>query len=162
MDYQRFQHPALHPGKSAKIYLNNQELGFIGALHPAITQEFELKQATFVFEIKMQAIASKENVKFTKISKYPSVKRDISILIDEGIGLAELDKCIKNAASENLHNLELFDVYQGEGIDSKKKSLALGLTFQGSSSTLTEEEVENAISEVLVALHSKFGATLRE
>ena len=119
VDYQRFQHPALHPGKSAKIYLNNQELGFIGALHPAITQEFELKQATFVFEIDMHAIASKEKVKFTKISKYPSVKRDISILVDEGIELAELDKCIKKTASENLHNLELFDVYQGEGIDSK-------------------------------------------
>jgi phenylalanyl-tRNA synthetase beta chain len=97
-----------------------------------------------------------------KISKYPSIRRDISIIITEDIQVADVMKCVKNAASDLVNNLELFDVYRGEGIDSGKKSLALGLTFQKSSSTLTDEEADIAVGNVLQALYKQFGAILRE
>lgn len=162
VEYHSIQHPGLHPGQSSDITLNNQVVGAIGALNPGLARDLGIKQSAFVFEINLELISSKLPVKFTKISKYPAVNRDIALLVNKDISLAEVEFCVKNATSEDLINLELFDVYQGEGIDSKKKSLALGLTFQRSSSTLTEEEVESAMSGVLAALHSKYGATLRE
>ena len=84
------------------------------------------------------------------------------MLIDKDISLSEVQKCIREVADSLLSNLELFDLYQGEGIDLGKKSLALGLTFQASSSTLTEEEVGSVIDRIVNTLHSEFGATLRD
>ncbi len=98
----------------------------------------------------------------TKLSKFPSTRRDISIAVNREVLVEEIIKNIKSTAFGLLNNLELFDVYQGEGIDIGKKSLALGLTFQGSSSTLTDEEAEAMLDKILTALHSEFGATLRE
>lgn len=100
--------------------------------------------------------------KFKKISKFPAVKRDLAIVLDEGIPAARVLECIRSGAPEYLINLQLFDVYQGEGIDLGKKSLALGLTFQGSSSTLTEADIEAVMGDILARLGQEIGATLRE
>ncbi len=156
------QHNALHPGQSAEIFIGNQAIGIIGALHPLMLKEFDLVQAAYVFELNLSSICVKTPVKFTKISKFPTVKRDISLLVDLNIPVHDITNCIETEASALLDNLELFDLYQGEGIDIEKKSLALGLTFQTSSSTLTEEEVETVMERILTALNSEFGATLRK
>jgi phenylalanyl-tRNA synthetase beta chain len=162
LDYRSNQHPALHPGQSAEIFIENQSIGLIGALHPALIKELDLNQHVFVFELKLSEINVKKPLKFTKISKFPTVKRDISLLVDRLIPVQDIINLIKSEASELLTNLELFDLYQGEGIDIEKKSLALGLTFQTSSSTLTEEEIETVMDRILIALKSEFGATLRK
>jgi len=162
LNYRPIQHPALHPGQSTEIFIENQSIGLMGALHPKILKEFDLKQATYVFELELSRISAKKPVKFTKISKFPIIKRDISLLIDRDIPVNRVMNCIESEASGLLRNLELFDLYEGEGIDIEKKSLALGLTFQGSSSTLRDEEVESVIARILTALYSEFGATLRE
>ncbi|NIQ08436.1 MAG: hypothetical protein GWO08_09580 [Gammaproteobacteria bacterium] len=100
--------------------------------------------------------------KFKKISKFPAVKRDLAIVLDEDIPAARVLGCIRSGAPEYLINLQLFDVYQGEGIDLGKKSLALGLTFQGSSSTLREADIEAVMGDILARLGQEIGATLRE
>ena len=96
------------------------------------------------------------------ISKFPSVRRDISIVVDQRITAAEVLGASRQAAGEHLRDLQLFDEYKGQGIDSDKKSLAIGLIFQGHSNTLTEVEIEDAMSRVLLKLSDDFGVTLRK
>ena len=130
-------------------------------MHPKIAAKLDLKENVYLFDFEAKYLNKKNVVKFQPISKFPSVKRDISIIIDEEIPLSEVTANVRNNATEALSNLELFDVYQGEGIEKKKKSLALGLTFQVTSSTLTDEEVESIMGKVLDGLFNKFGAKLR-
>jgi phenylalanyl-tRNA synthetase beta chain len=131
-------------------------------LHPAVSRQLSISQPAYLFQLNLEQITAETSLKYTKISKYPSIKRDISIVIDDLVTAAELLETIKLSATEALINLELFDVYRGEGIDSGKKSLALGLTFQRSSSTLTDEVADVAISDILQSLHKQYGAILRE
>ena len=162
LEYRDFKHAALHPGQSSQVCLENQVIGCVGTIHPALAEDYGLSDPVMVFELNLSLTSEKSKPKYAKFSKYPSVRRDISILIDKEIPLHEVNQSIKDVAEGLLSNLELFDLYQGEGIDPMKKSLALGLTFQASSSTLTEEEVERNLSQVLDTLYKKFGATLRD
>ncbi len=155
-------HPALHPGQSADIILADQCIGYTGALHPAIQMALELPQQAYVFELQVNRISTKITPKYRKLSKFPTVRRDLAIVVKENIPVADIMRCIRKLTPEVLINLELFDVYQGEGIDLGKKSLALGLTFQKSSSTLIEKEIEAIMGEILTRLRKEFDATLRE
>lgn len=161
-EFRPLNHPALHPGQSAGIFFENQYIGLVGALHPALQLSLELVQTTYVFELHVQSISKQITAKYQKLSKFPAVKRDLAIVVGAEITLDQVIKSIKNAAIGTLINLELFDVYQGEGIDLGKKSLAMGLTFQGSSSTLTDEEVVASMGVVLSRLKNELGGTLRE
>ena len=162
LNYQAVTHPALHSGQSAEIIYNNQRIGLIGALHPTPMNKLDLHGPVFLFELEFARIPSKKQLNFMKFSKYPSIRRDISIIIDEKIPVANVLNYVKLASIRLSFNLELFDVYRGEGIDLGKKSLALGLTFQRSSSTLTVEEADIAVGNILHSLHEQFGAKLRE
>ena len=160
-EYVRIDDSALHPGRSARVILNDQTIGKFGAAHPSILRKLGLPGPVYLFELEYGKISAKKGKKFTKISKFPSIRRDLSLLVDKEITVASVINCVENSASELLQNLELFDVYQGEGIDIKQKSLTLGLTFQGTFSTLKDAEIEDIMARVLDSLHSKFGATLR-
>ena len=162
IEYKITEHSALHPGQSAEIFYKNQMVGLIGALHPGVQLELELPHQAFVFELYIRGISKKIAPRYQKISKFPGINRDIAIVVDEGVSLANIMHCIRKSAPDTLINLELFDVYRGEGIDLGKKSLALGLTFQGSSSTLTDEEVEETMGEILASLKEGLGGVLRE
>ncbi len=162
LEYREINHPALHPGQSAEVCLENQVIGCVGSIHPALAGAYGLPGSVLVFELNLSLISEKPTVKYAKFSKYPSIRRDISIVLDKEIALGSVKKSIREVADSLLSNLELFDLYEGEGIDPMKKSLALGLTFQASSSTLTEEEVERVLSQVLDTLYKTFGATLRD
>ena len=162
VNFSPIHHPALHPGQSAKIIHENQEFGFIGALHPSVQKKLGLTKEAFVFEIELENISKHITAKYQKISKYPSVQRDLSITVAEETSIAEIMDLIGKITPDVLYNLELFDVYRGEAIDLGKKSLALGLTFQRTSSTLTEDEVESAVGSILEGLRKEFGASLRE
>lgn len=151
----------LHPGQAVDVLIDNVKAGYFGQLHPKIAAKLDLKENVYLFDFEVNYLNKKNVVKFQPISKFPSVKRDISIIIDEEIPLSEVTTFIKSNATQALSNLELFDVYQGEGIEKKKKSLALGLTFQVTSSTLRDEEVESIIGNLLDGLFNKFGAKLR-
>ena len=162
VNFTPFEHSALHPGQSSKIIHENQEIGFIGALHPSVQKALGLIKETFVFELEVERISKQITPKFQKLSKYPSVQRDISITVAEETSIAEIIDLIGKTTQDVLYNLELFDVYRGEAIDLGKKSLALGLTFQRTSSTLTDDEVESAVGSILEGLRKEFGALLRE
>ncbi len=161
-EYERTEDAALHPGRSAAIMLDKQRVGRLGAAHPAILEDLGLPAAVYLFELEYQKISAKRALKFRKISKFPSIRRDISIVVDEEISAASLVNCVKSCAPALLQNLELFDLYQGEGIDIKQKSLTLALTFQAASSTLRDERIEEIMGRVLGRLRAEFGATLRE
>ena len=121
-----------------------------------------MNNPVYLFDFEAKNIIRREAPKFQPISRFPSIKRDISILIDEVIPLEEIMSSVKNDATKALFKLELFDVYQGEGIEKEKKSIALGLTFQVTSSTLKDKEVETIMGNVMDGLYNKFGAKLRE
>jgi len=160
--FQVESHPVLHPGQSAAIYRQDRLVGWLGALHPSVEQALGLSQRAYVFEIEAAALSEGRVPKFAPLSRYPSIRRDIALVVDEAISAAEVLDCIRLCGSEYLTNIELFDVYVGEGIDSGRKSLALGLTLQDLSRTLIDSEIEQELNQILSVLNSKLGATLRE
>ncbi len=155
-------HPALHPGQCARIFRDGQPMGWVGRLHPRLERELDLPQALYLFQLELSGLMATEVPKFAELSRFPSIRRDIAVIVKEDVVAAEVLFCAKNAASELLDKVELFDVYTGEGIDSGRKSLALGLTLQDVSRTLTDTDVDNVLSQILAALKNQFGATLRE
>ena len=155
-------HPALHPGQCARIYFEERPVGWLGAIHPTLERELDLHGQTYVFEIEASALCARNVAKFTEISKFPAIRRDLAVVVTHDVNASEVLDCIRSVAPESLLNLKLFDVYQGEHIDSGRKSLALGLTLQAQSRTLTDEEVDAAIETVVTTLSTKLGATLRE
>lgn len=155
-------HPALHPGQAAVIRHHGRLAGRLGALHPGLQQQLGLSQRVYLFEIDQAVLVERRLPAFAPLSKYPSIRRDIAIVLDENMGAQKVKDCIEKAGSRWLKNIELFDVYVGEGIDSGRKSLALGLTLQDLSRTLKDEDVESEISTILTALDRELGATLRE
>tara|TARA_R110002095_G_scaffold2483_1_gene10197 strand:+ start:1419 stop:3791 length:2373 start_codon:yes stop_codon:yes gene_type:complete len=152
----------LHPGQAVDVYVRGKNAGCFGRLHPKICVDLDLPDNVYLFEFNIKRILKQKKTHYKRISKFPSVKRDVSIVIDEKILLEDVLRCARNAGTDLLTNLELFDVYQGEGIEKGKKSLALGLTFQATSSTLKDEEVEAIMEKVVDGLNNNFGAKLRE
>ncbi|MCC6207411.1 MAG: phenylalanine--tRNA ligase subunit beta [Gammaproteobacteria bacterium] len=161
--FEAAMHPALHPGQSARILDSSaREIGWLGALHPETADALGFGQSVFVFELNLDTIESPKDPSFTELSKFPSVRRDLAIIVDECVTAAELDACVRDSAGNLLQGLHLFDIYRGKGVDSGKKSIALGLTLQDFSRTLTDVEVDALIEGVLKQLHIKLRATLRE
>jgi phenylalanyl-tRNA synthetase beta chain len=153
--------PALHPGQSAAIECAGRTIGKVGVLHPLVARGFDLERPVVVFEIELDYLPPKDVVAYSPISKFPSVRRDISIVLDEQIVAQDVLGVIRAAAGDHLRDLQLFDEYRGQGIDSDKKSLTMGLIFQARSSTLMDEEIEETMKRVLLQLHDDFGVTLR-
>lgn len=154
---------ALHPGQSAGIYNSDSEqIGFVGALHPLVEEKLGLSQKVFVFEIALKCFENAAIPHFSTLSKYPSIRRDLAVIVDEAVSMDQLKKVVKDASTALLGNFQLFDVYQGKGIDSGRKSVAFSLTFQDQSRTLEEVDIEQALKPILAALEDNFGATLRE
>jgi phenylalanyl-tRNA synthetase beta chain len=158
------KHPALHPGQSAEILTagSNKPCGYVGALNPDIQAKFGLDSSAIVFEIALATLQVAKLPKFTEISKFPSIRRDLALEFDVKLAARDVLATAKKHAGPLLINLELFDEYRGEGIDSGRKSLALGLTFQDTSRTLNDRDVETAVGQVVQALTQAFGGKLRQ
>jgi phenylalanyl-tRNA synthetase beta chain len=155
-------HPALHPGKSAEIQLNNQSIGYVGALHPKVQQQLNILQTVYLFDLNLENIMAISLPKYETISKFPAIRRDIAIVLAAGIPVEKIVEKILDYAGELLKNVQIFDIYQGKGIDVEKKSIALGLTFQHISRTLVDAEVNDFMQNLLQLLHSEFNVTLRD
>ena len=155
-------HPALHDGQSANIRLGEREVGRIGRLHPRIQRELGLAQAVFLFEIELEAVLEAALPGFTELSRYPEVRRDLAVIVDEGAAVDAVLKCIRDAAGTNLRQLTLFDTYQGKGIEKQRKSLGLGLTFRDQSRTLNDSEINQSVDRVVEILQDQFSAVLRD
>jgi phenylalanyl-tRNA synthetase beta chain len=155
-------HPALHPGRSAKILLNGKSAGWLGELHPGLQQKHDLPFAPMVFELNLDQIVDRLPLIYADFSRQPVVRRDIAVEVDEKItSLAMLDALKKHAPGIVLE-VALFDVYRGKGIDSDKKSVAFSVLLQDTHKTLTDAEAEAAIQRLLKVLQEQFQAKLRE
>jgi phenylalanyl-tRNA synthetase beta chain len=159
--YVAAEHPALHPGQSATVLRNGQKIGWIGQLHPKLQAQLDISTAVYLFQVDVDMITESKLPKFKEVSKFPEVRRDLAFFVDTTVASADLITEARKAAGEHLSNLKLFDVYHSKDVENKGKSLALGLTFQHSSRTLADEEINSAVDRVVSKLESKFKAALR-
>ncbi|XOZ33812.1 phenylalanine--tRNA ligase subunit beta [Halomonadaceae bacterium KBTZ08] len=155
------RHPALHPGQSARIYSGDQPVGWIGTLHPAIQKSLDLNGNVCLYELSLDTVLSGHVPHFQAFSKFPEVRRDLAMLVDEETQWAAVEDVARGAAGELLTGLRVFDVYQGEHVKEGCKSLALSLFWQHPERTLGDEEVQQLMDGVTSALNTRLGAELR-
>ena len=152
---------ALHPGQTARITRKGQEVGFIGALHPTTGTQVGLSVPLFMCEIDLAVLLEGKRPEFTELSRFPEVRRDLAIVVDKTVPASRLMDDVRAISGTCLTDLRLFDVYTGKGIDPKRKSLALGLTFRDQSRTLGDEVVNLAMGQVIDLLEKNYNAELR-
>lgn len=160
-DFIATAHSALHPGRCAAVTRDGKNIGFIGELHPNLQQELGFPTPVYLFELALEAIAEAVIPAYAAPSKYPSIRRDLAFVVGEHVGYQEIQGKIASCAGEILKNVQLFDIYQGQGIPAGQKSIALGLTFQLASRTLIDAEVDQSIEKVINTLKQDFQAVLR-
>jgi len=131
-------------------------------LHPDIQAKTGLENPAILFELRLSALQAAITPKFLEISRYPAIRRDLALVLAEAIPAQDVLGAVRKYAGTLLVNLELFDEYRGEGIDSGRKSLALGLTLQDTSRTLNESDVESVVGRVVAGLKADFDAQLRQ
>lgn len=161
IQYQASHQSALHPGQTADILLNGNKIGVIGALHPQILQELDVKQAVFAFDIDLSALPESVETPARHISRFPEIRRDLAFLVDQTIPAAVIQDTIKGIAGDWLKECFIFDVYQGKGIMPGKKSVAMGMILQHPTRTLVDDEVIVLTDRVVQALKGQLGAELR-
>ena len=159
-DFEAAEHPALQKGQSAKISLNGEQVGWIGALSPAVQKELSLPKC-YLYEVDLNAILAGKIAKYESFSSYQQAQRDIALVVDQATPVAALTQSINELKQTHFVSVSLFDVYSGEHIESGKKSVALSLTYQSLEATLADDEVNTKVDEVLALMKDKFSATLR-
>ena len=154
--------PEMHPGRTADIMVDDQLVGFIGQVHPQTAKEYKIPE-TYVFELNLELLlaAPKIENEYTPISKYPSITRDIALLVDDDVENATIVEAIKQKGGAYLKDIHLFDVYAGSHLPAGKKSLAYTLTYQDDKGTLTEDQVNTAFDKVTAYLQDKVDAEIR-
>jgi phenylalanyl-tRNA synthetase beta chain len=152
----------LRPGRAARIWRNDVAIGWIGELHPRVAKALGLNHTLFLLELEIESSFSSKASQFKGISKFPSVRRDLAVVIDENVPLAVLRENVTVSASGLLSDLRVFDVYRGPGIDFGRKSIALGLILQDSSRTLTDVDADAVVTAVVTRLRDVLSATIRD
>ncbi|TAM45694.1 MAG: phenylalanine--tRNA ligase subunit beta, partial [Burkholderiaceae bacterium] len=159
-------HPALHPGRCARVLVNGVAIGFVGELHPKWRQGYNLAQAPVLFELALDAVLARDVPVFRPVAKYHAVARDIAVIVPEAVTHAALMDAIHAAATGGLlRGATLFDVYRpkqsGGGMNDGEKSLAVRLTLNSDDATLADEQIEAQVQAIVRRLTSEFGARLR-
>lgn len=152
----------LHPGRTADIYYEDHRIGFIGQVHPATAKEYDIAE-TYVAELNLEAVIalSVGEVRYQSVSKYPSVSRDIAMLVKDDVANQDVVDAIQAVAGKYLTQVKIFDVYQGSSIEKGMKSLAYSLTFSNPETTLTDEEIQKAMQKVEKNLQESLKAVIR-
>jgi phenylalanyl-tRNA synthetase beta chain len=153
--------PCLHPGRSARIRRNGVDVGWIGELHPTLVRELDFTYTPVLFELDMGSLAICRP-EFEELSRFPSVRRDLAVVLDEEVPLSALRERVVLAASSLLRAFRVFDVYRGPGVETGRKSVALGLIFQDITRTLTDEDADRAVASVVAELRVSLNAKIRE
>ncbi len=159
-DFEAAEHSALQKGQSAKIMLNGLVVGWIGALAPSVQKELSLPKC-YMYEVDLDCALKGKVSKYKAFSQYQQAQRDIALVLDEATPVADLVCSIQDLKQTHFIDVALFDIYTGENIDSGKKSVALNLTYQSMEATLSDEEVNTKVEEVLTLMQEKFSAVLR-
>ena len=152
----------MHPGRTAAVYLGDVYIGYVGQVHPATANAYDLKE-TYAFEIDFEAIiaAPKEVITQQPIPKFPGVTRDVALLVDETVTHQQIVKTIKENGGKFLKDVHLFDIYQGKGIEDGKKSVAYSMSFLNPEATLVDEDINKAFTKLVSALETECGAAIR-
>ncbi|ADH98894.1 phenylalanine--tRNA ligase subunit beta [Salisediminibacterium selenitireducens] len=152
-----------HPGRTAAVHINGEEAGFIGQLHPAVAKDLSLPDV-YVFELQFDRLmaVSGGTVKYEAIPRFPSVERDIALVVNRDIQAGEIERTIQEAGGSLLKQVNVFDLYEGEHLEAGKKSIAFSLRYLDPAKTLTEEDVQAVHDQVLKAVHDRHEATLRQ
>ena len=163
ISYQRATIKGLHPGRTAAVTLDGQEIGFVGQIHPSLQNALELHE-TYVFELSLKKLFASEtkDISYEKLPRYPSVERDIALVVNQDVPAGEVRNTIMTAGGRLLHDVKIFDVYEGEHVNAGKKSLAFSLLYFDPERTLKEEEVTEAHDRILDAVREQFDAELRQ
>jgi phenylalanyl-tRNA synthetase beta chain len=146
----------LHPGRASRLAEGGQTLGYAGVVHPDVRERLELKDEAVVLELDMERLleSSPERTRFRVLDRYPAVERDLSVLCDEATPAAEIDARVRGAAGQRLRSVSLVDRYTGNQVPPGKVSLTVSLRFQDSQRTLTNEEVQQAMDDVIRELRA--------
>lgn len=156
-------HPTLHPGKSARILIGDKEAGWIGVLHPKLQDELDLTEETMLFELSLSTLVNDKPICYQKISKYPQIRRDLSLLVDVSVQASQIEHAVRQVVDSSwLKAFDVFDVYVGESIPTGKKSVAIALTLQDDRRTLVDSEINAVISAILKKLEDEFTIILRD
>jgi len=164
--FNEFEHISLHPGQVCRVSRKNIEgdevdLGYFGRLHPSIQKLYGLSSNVYVFELDLGIALEAELPAYVRVSRFPSIKRDISVLVDENLAVSKMLAAVSQQVGKVLKQAVVFDVYQGTGVESGYKSVSLSLLLQHEDKTMTDEEAESSFQKALVILQSEFGAEIR-
>ena len=148
----------MHPGKSAVISVNNDIVGIIGRITPEIS-----KEDVYAMEINLDKLLAKKvgKMKYKELSKFPTVRKDLAIIVDKKELAQDMLKTIKSSGGKLLQDAKVFDIYEGKGIPEDKKSIAFSITLGAQDRTLTDEEINGAMEKIIKGLENKNGANLR-
>ena len=160
VDYIRTEREWLHPGQSAEILVDGKSIGYLGRLHPSLENALDLG-ITWVAELDQQAVLQSYVSNFTELSRFPSVRRDIALLISDKIEVRDIQQLIKQTGGELLDSTWLFDVYTGQGVEQGKRSLAFALLWQHPTRTLEDAEIKSGMDNIIQVLEDTYQATLR-
>ena len=161
LDYVADTHPALHPGRSARVSRAGEAIGWIGQVHPRIARLLEIPSSLILFELDWAGLATRAVPREPRVSDYPASRRDLAFEVPESVPVSALQADARAAGGAALKDVIVFDVYRGEGLRNGCRSVALGLIFQDYSRTLVEQEVDGAVQAVIQALHLNWGASIR-
>lgn len=162
-EFKPHKHPALHPGQSAGIWLGKTFCGLLGGLHPALCSALDLEAPVWLFELNLKDALKMPLPEYQGVSKFPSIRRDLAFLMDEGQNVGEIKGVVVEQDKSNwLQAFDVFDIYKGAGIPDGKKSIAFALTLQDIERTLVESEVTSLIDAIIKELRQRFAMTLRE
>jgi len=155
------EYACFHSGQCARIVRDDTTVGHIGALHPAVRRKMGITGNCYLFEVELAPLQERRLPAASALSKFPEVSRDLAILIDSNRASSEVLANVRENAGEHLTDLRIFDVYQGDAVAKDKKSIALGLTWQHPSRTLSEDDINTIISKCVNGLQDEFNANLR-
>ena len=164
--FEVFEHPAAHPGRCAKVWLDGKEIGWLGQMHPRLQQVYDLPRAPMLFELDAQAVFARQIPVAQTVSKQQVVTRDLAIIVKRDILAQQIQELIDNLRQSSaecaiIQSVELFDVYQGERVADDEKSMAYRVQLQEMNNTLQDAQIEQVMAQVLHELQSKLGARLR-
>ena len=162
LSFEKTDHPALHPGRSATILVNGKRAGLLGELHPRWQQKYDLSMAPILFELDVDAVINTTAPRFSTLSRMQAVRRDIALLFSDDTPVQAIIDAVKSRKYRTLMEFSLFDLYRGNGLAAGQKSLAFRIVMQDTELTLTDSECDLAVSEIVKVLSQEFGATLRK
>jgi phenylalanyl-tRNA synthetase beta chain len=152
----------LHPGRAARVLRRGVPVGWLGELHPSLVRELDFTYPPILFELAFNDALRVQRAPYEEVSRFPLVRRDLSVVINENVSLSALRERVILSASSLLRQCRVFDVYRGPGLETGTKSIALGLIFQDISRTLTDEDVDRNVASIVAGLRVSLNAKIRE